>query len=362
MCDNDSSNDAPVATGSAPVAPSEDSSSEQPDKQPDAESVAASWKIEGVETRAVNADKSAAAGMIKSSATQTDPIHPKAVDSADLPSQTQGGQKAALARSRSSHSGSLDANAFVGRPPLGARSRSDRLSISQGRRSAWTKFTDQHDEVLQKRIRGDEVRRNTRHIRQIYQTRAREFVERVRRSAPGEFLHHSEMLEQAFAELEEAEQQFDEAEDDLVQAESAISKTLPAVLGSDRDKTLEMLEREGLVLRPATSYDTISQQGVPLNEEDVSAEQSQLFSEHGKVDLIEAQLLNLREDKDLLRATNEAELDAESLARLRNFEFEDERLREDLENAKAQFERVRDTLQPPSPPLPASDDEDVYSE
>ncbi len=299
--------------------------------------------------------------MLRNSATQTESI----AVATTKPPRTQSRQTSTAERSETP-SQNLHRQFAEPRPSTEHHSLLQRsgplyeLSVPLERLSAWKSFIEQHGKLLEKRIRADEIRRSTRDTRQSFQTHARQILAVIRASELQELLQEYQLLEESFDKLEEAERQVEEVEDNIVQAEAAISRTLPVVPSSDQDRTLEMLEYEGLFLRPSSSPSTIPQQDVSLSDEELSFEHSQFLSKLGKVDLIEDKLFELRKDKDIFRAQNEAELDSQSLAFLRNYEAENERLSKALDDARYQLELVRDTLQPP--PLPVSDDEGGYSD
>ena len=299
--------------------------------------------------------------MLKSVATQTD-ANVLAVPVPDVSTLQFDGRPSRTPNSRRHSSPSAEAKPAPGFQGADSQlSRPNITATSSERFSIWKDFTEQHTDLVGKRVKADDHRRRARFARQRFMKSAsllEAMLEAASSSVRGPLLQQVKLVRSDFLETEATHRDVEHLEDGLVQAETTISKTIPRVLGPDNWKTFQMLEDQQLLLRPPSAPSTDSRNSDRLPEQELTSEQSQYYAMLDKVDLLEEQVLELRIYKEGFKEQNEADLDQKSKTFLQDYDEQHQQLTRELKVAKAELELAKDVLQA----LPVSEDEGGYSE
>ena len=293
--------------------------------------------------------------MLKSVATQTDadvlavtaPDAPR-LSLEDRPSQTSN-------RPRLSSKVSEAKSAPGIRVAESQPSRPNKTTTPSERFSTWKDFTEQHTDLVGKRVTADDHRRRARFARQRFMKSAgvlEAMLDAASLSIRGHLLQQVKLVRGDFLEAEDTHRDVEQLEDGLVRAETTISKTIPRVLGLDNLKSFQMLEDQQLFLRPPSAPSSDSRNSDRLPEQELSSEQSQYYAMLDKVDLLEQQILELRIYKEDFEEQDEADLDQKSKIFLQDYDEEHQQLTRELKAAKAELELAKDILQA----LPVSED------
>ena len=159
------------------------------------------------------------------------------------------------------------------------------------------------------------------------------------------------------------EAELGQAEDELVQAESAVSRTLPRILGHEGDRTFGVLEDNELYFQIDSESDRLDPDAEW--EDEVSPEVIRYQEKLDEVDALKVQLMEMANDRRRLWYRDDNDLRAIEISFLEAYATRRNRVKKQLHTARSELEWVRNLLQPaplledeppqPSDPLQSHD-------
>ena len=219
------------------------------------------------------------------------------------------------------------------------------------RYAAWKTFTLQHEEIVKKRVQADELRRKA-------QMKRRDFIDMCTRLPVALYEDVTQSSEAAseqrqtwsrsLSELEQMEAELGQVEDELVQAESAVSRTLPRILGHEEDRTFGVLEDNELYFQIDSESDRLDPDAGW--EDEVSPEVIRYQEKLDEVDALEVQLMEMADDRRRLWDLDENDLRATEISFLETYATRRSQIKGQLHTARSELEGLRNELQPA--PLP----------
>lgn len=219
------------------------------------------------------------------------------------------------------------------------------------RYAAWKTFTLQHGEIVKKRVQADELRRKAQLKRRVFIDMCTRLpvtlYEDVAQSSEGAS-EQRQNWSRSLSELEQLETELAQVEDELVQAESAVSRTLPRILGHEEDRTFGVLEDNELYFQIDSESDRLD----PDTgwEDEVSPEVIRYQEKLDEVDALEVQLMEMADDRRRLWDLEETDLRATEMSFLETYATRRNQIKEQLHTVRSELEGLRNELQPT--PLP----------
>jgi hypothetical protein len=208
----------------------------------------------------------------------------------------------------------------------------------------WETFTREHDDLLTKRIRADEHRRRARQNRRTFFDSLRAWTVSISQSPRTESDHGislPEALKEALSDLETLDLDVEDMEDELVQAESAVSLTIPKILGAERNKTFEALEQEGLFCKTLESYSESAESVEYPSDPEPDPQRTAVLEKNEEINDLAEELGQLRMSRQLLIAQDEVDLTAERLLLLSTYNEQEQQLEETLRIVGDELQELR---------------------